>query len=253
MTNNADEDKRAGIKTLTLVEELANHERAGVTELADHLSLPKSTVHYHLDLLYEKGFVVKEDGSYRLSLRLLNFGESTRNQIQLYDVAKPEVNQLAEMSGELAILMVEERGYGVYLHKAKGSNAIDIDAPIGRHAFLHNRALGKAILANKPEAEVQAIIDQHGLPQTSENTITDEEELSEELAEVRERGISYNDQESIDGLRGIGVPILGEDAVLGAVSIAGPTARMKEERFEEELPELLQRARNVIELTVQNK
>lgn len=253
MTDGTPKNRRAGEKLLSIIEALAERESAGVTELAEELSLPKSTVHYHLDLLDERGFVVNEGGEYRMSLRFLNFGEHTRNKIELYDVAKPEVEWLAEETGELAILMVEERGFGVYLHKAKGSNAIDIDAPIGRHAYLHNRALGKAILAYKPESEVRDIVDRHGLPRTSENTITNEEELLEELSEVRDRGISFNDQESIGGLRGIGVPILGEDGVIGAISIAGPTARMKAERFEVELPELLQRARNVIELNVQNE
>jgi len=246
-------NQRAGEKLLSLIEELGEQDSAGVTELAEALSFPKSTVHYHLDLLHEQGFAVKANGEYRLSLRFLNLGEHTRDRIHLYEVAKPEVERLAEQSNELALLMVEERGYGVYIHKAKGSNAIDIDAPIGRHAHLHNRALGKAILAYKPKDEVKSIIDQHGLPQTSENTITDEEELLEDLAAVREREVSYNDQESIHGFRGIGVPILGEDEVLGAISIAGPTARMKEKRFEEELPDILQRARNVIELNVKNK
>lgn len=253
MGNGTRQNRRAGEKMLSLIEALGERESAGVTELADQFGLPKSTVHYHLDLLHEKGFVIKEDGEYRLSLRFLEFGEHTRNRVRLYDIAKSQVEWLAEQSGELAILMVEERGFGVYIDKAKGANAIDIDAPIGRHAYLHNRALGKAILAYKPEDEVRSIIDQHGLPQTSENTITDDEELFEELAEVRQEGISYNDQESIDGFRGIGVPILDEDEVLGAISIAGPTARMKEDRFNDELPEMLQRARNVVELTFQNQ
>jgi len=45
------------------------------------------------------------------------------------------------------------------------------------------------------------------LPSLTENTITDEDELYEELAEIRERGYSINNQETIPGLRAIGVPI----------------------------------------------
>lgn len=252
MAKTGTENRGAGEKLLSVIRALGDRDSAGVTELAEELSLPKSTVHYHLDLLHQQGLVIKDGTQYRLSLRFLTLGEHVRNQVRVYDVARAQVEWLAEESGELALLMVEEGGMGVYLDKAKGENAIDVDASIGRHAYLHNRALGKAILAFMSGAEVESILDEHGLPETSENTITDRDELTEELATIREREVAFNDQESIDGFRGVGVPILDGNSVLGAISVAGPTARMKGDRFHDDLPELLERARNVVELTVQN-
>lgn len=251
---NGTRKNRGTIETsLALIEELGNRGSVGISALADELSLPKSTVHYHLDQLREHGFLVKERREYRLGLRFLELGEHVRDEIDLYHLAKSRVDHLAEQSQELTLLMVEEHGLGVYIYKAKGENAIDIDASIGRHAPLHNRAMGKAILAFMPENRVRTIIDQHGLPRTTEHTITDEEVLFEELDTIRERGVSFNNQESIDGLRGVAVPILYEGTVLGAMSIAGPTTRFVDERFRDELPKLLQTSRNVIELNLRKR
>lgn len=246
--------QKTGQKIIGIVNELRNQGASGVTELADQLGIAKSTTHYHLDTLREEGYVVKDGSKYRLSLRFLRIGELSRSRIPIYETAKQEVNTLAEQTGELAILMVEEQGLGVYIHKAAGENAIDIDAPIGRFATLHNRALGKAILAHLDEPRVEQILDEHGLPKTSARTITDRDELFDELEQVRADGFAINREESIEGLSGIAVPILDNDGnVLGASSIAGPSQRLQTEVLVEDYAELLSRARNVIELTVQNR
>jgi DNA-binding IclR family transcriptional regulator len=240
-------------KQLLVLDTLSELGTAGVTAVADAVSLPKSTVHYHLDTLVEEGYVVRDDGAYALGLRFLEFGDAARRRLGIYEAARSELETLAETTGELALLMTEQRGLGVYVDKRHGENAIDVDAPIGRHAPLHNRALGKAILAHLPDERVDEVIDRHGLPATTERTITERDRLSEELARIREDGVSFNEQESVNGIRGVAVPILGTDGVEGALSIAGPVARLRDDEFEQRLVDRLDRSRNVIELTLQNE
>lgn len=246
--------QKTGQKILGIIDELEEHETLGVTQLADQLNIAKSTAHYHLDTLCEEGYVVKDGSKYRLSLRFLRIGELVRSRVPIYETAKEELDKLGEQTDELAILAVEEQGLGVYLYKAAGENAVDIDAPIGRIAHLHNRAYGKAILAYLDESRVKAIVDEHGLPQTSAQTITDHEELFNDLEKVRSQGFATNFQESIDGIHGVAVPILDTDgSVLGGISLAGPSERLKEEKMTSEYANLLSRARNIIELNVQYK
>lgn len=245
-------EQKTGQKIVGIIDELHEHGLLGVTETADHLEIAKSTAHYHLNTLCEEGYVVQEEGKYRLSLRFLRVGELTRSRVPIYETAKVEVNKMAEQTGELAILAVEEQGLGVYLHKAVGENAIDIDAPIGRFAYLHNRAYGKAILAHLDESRIETILDEHGLPQTSTQTITDREELFNELKQIRSQGFAINKEESIEGLHGVAVPILdNDDSVFGGISLAGPSQRLETETITGEYADLLSRARNIIELNVQ--
>ncbi|MFB6298126.1 MAG: IclR family transcriptional regulator [Salinirussus sp.] len=237
--------------TMRILEALVEREGAGVTELAERVDRPKSSVHGYLSTLRESGYVVKSGGEYHLGLSLLEFGSFARRRYPVYEVAKPEVRALAEQTGELANLLVEERGRGVYVCRETGDRAVGVDSYTGHRVSLHNTALGKAILANLPLERVDEIVERHGLPEATESTITDREELYDRLERVRSRGIAFDDEERLDGLRCVAAPILADDgSVAGAISVSGPTRRLRGDRFAEELPELLRDAAKVIELNL---
>jgi DNA-binding IclR family transcriptional regulator len=237
--------------TLRILETLKQLDGAGVTEVATRLDLPKSTVHNHVSTLLRNEYVVKEGDTYRVGLQFLEFGEYIRNRMPIYDVARPEVERLATESGELSNLLVEEHGKGVYLCRAKGSQAVRLDTYAGMRVHLHCTALGKAILAYLPEERVREIVDTHGLPSRTETTITDEDALRDELDSIRERGYAYDEEERLAGLRCVAAPIKNlEGNALGAISVSGPTSRMKGPRFDEEVPEQLISTANVIELNL---
>lgn len=237
--------------TIRIVAALKDLDGAGVTELATHLSMSKSTVHDHLATLRRHDYVTKDGDCYEVGLGFFEVGEYARKRRKIYEVARPEVTDLAEETGELANLMVEEHGRGVYLHRARGEKAVTLDTHTGKRRYLHNTALGKAILAHLPEDRVQAILDRHGLSAATPNTITNRERLHDELAKIRDRGVAYCGQERVEGLQCVAAPVLGQDdEVLGAISVAAPTTRLTGERFDEEIPELVLQAANVVEINV---
>jgi DNA-binding IclR family transcriptional regulator len=242
---------RAVDTTLRIVETLNDSGTAGVTDLAREIGEPKSTVYNHLDTLTRRGYVVKDDGEYRLACRFLELGSMTRERYLVYRVARDEVTALAEETGELAGLVVEEHCYGVFLHRAKGSEAVHVDTHVGKRIHLHGAALGKAMLAFSPADHVEEVIDRRGLPALTDHTITDEDALHEELDRIRAEGVAFDDEERISGLRSVAVPLRTDDGdVLGAISVAGPTSRLRGDRFRSELPDRLGSAANVIELNI---
>ncbi|WP_101297030.1 IclR family transcriptional regulator [Halegenticoccus soli] len=237
--------------SLRVLEALKRLEGAGVTELAKELHIPKSTVYSHLNTLRQNEYVVRDGDTYRVGLKFLDFGEHARNRMRIYDVAKPQVDHLAEKTGELANLLVEEHGEGVYVYRARGAQAVRVDTHAGMRVKLHCTSLGKAILAHLPEEQVDAIIERWGLPERTPQTVTDREVLEEELAAIRERGYAQDDGERLSGLRCVAAPIIGQNGyAVGAISVSGPMSRMKGERFDEEIPELVQSAANVTELNM---
>jgi DNA-binding IclR family transcriptional regulator len=235
--------------TSRILEALREHDGAGVTELADHLDIAKATVHSHLATLVDNEFVVKRGEEYNISLRFVDFGEYAKTNVDIYEITKQEVNRLAKETGEVAQFMVEEHGRGVYLHKASGENAIQTASYTGNRKDLHCTALGKAILSQFSEERVNAIVDKRGLPQRTSKTVSTREKLFEELAVIRERKVSYDDEEILTGLRCVAAPIEHPKGnIQGAISISGPTSRLKGDRFREELPEVVRGAANVIEV-----
>lgn len=234
-----------------IIEALWAAERATLGELARDLGLAKSTVHRHLVTLRHRGYVVRDDDVYRLSLRFLDIGRWTQTHERAYVLAESKVAQLAERTDERVQFIVEENGRAVYVHMESGEHAVRTDTHVGKHADIHASAGGLAILAHTDRERVEEIIDQRGLERLTPHTFDTPEALFEELESIRDRGYSINDQGHIEGLRAIGAPVMGpEERVIGALSISGPTNRMRGEWFEETLPQLLLGSTNELELRI---
>ncbi|MFC4248389.1 IclR family transcriptional regulator [Natribaculum luteum] len=234
-----------------IVEYLKEVDGAGVTELATELDLAKSTVHSHLATLYSNGYVTRDGDTFHVALRFFNLGNYAREQSSLYQVGRKKVDELAEETGEKVYILAEEHGRGMHLYIATGKRSVQTYARTGQLSYLHQLAAGKAILAHLPDDRIDEIIDRYGLPAQTEDTITDPDELWTELEEIRERGFAQNREESIPGLHAVGVPITDEDGVaVGALSLSAPAKRLRGERFDEEMPNLLLGVANEIEINM---
>lgn len=239
-------------RAFTVVEALRELEGARVTELADHLEMAPSTTHKYLTTLEAERCVVKEGDEYHVGMEFLDIGTYAKYRKQGYRLCVRKVTEMAEATGERVQFVIEEHGIGIYLHtEASDENAVMIDRRDGVHRYLHSTAAGKAILAELPTARVDEIVREHGLPAETERTIVDRASLDAELDRIHEAGVSYNDEESVEGLRAVGVPVFRPDGVvLGAFSVSGPSNRLKGDRFREELPNLLLGHANEIELNI---
>jgi DNA-binding IclR family transcriptional regulator len=238
------------IKTaFEIVQYLQDNDGARISELAEEIDKSKSSIHNHLDTLHELGYVTKSSNQYEIGLRFLDHGIYARDRRPLYEVAKPELEKIADETGQAVNLLVEEHGKGIYLARALGENAVSVDDRIGRQVYLHATALGKAILAFSPDDKVDWILNQHGLPKRTESTITDKDELVTELETIRKRGVAFDDEERLTGTQCVAVPILTDDEhPLGAISVSIPTRRMDDDPFDGHLPDRLKDAANVIRL-----
>lgn len=236
-----------------LLEQLsaADGDALGVTELADRLGLAKSTVHRHVGTLESLGVVARDGEKYRLGLRLLDYGLRARGGHDLYHIARPKVEELAETTGEKVWCITEEQGRSVHLFGAAGRNSVTTSARAGAWGYLHQHAAGKAILAHLPETRVRQIVERHGLPAKTPNTVTGEAELFEQLEQIAERGYAFNREESVTGLHAVGAAVTDDDGVaVGAISVSGPANRLKGEWLTDDLPDLLLGATNEIEINL---
>ena len=236
--------------SLRILDELRGGEARRVTEIAAATGLSKATVHNHLTTLEYEEYVVKTDqDTYQLGFRFLDLAHHARERIGIYDLVRDEVDELAAESGEMALYTVEEHGLGVCLYRELGEYAIETPLYVGYRSALHHTAVGKAILAHLPRERVEEILAERGLPAETEETITDRERLFKELDEIHERGIAFNHEETIPGLVGVGAPIIGRNGTVeGAISIIGPVSRLDEERFYDEIPDMISRSTNIIEV-----
>ena len=219
-----------------------------VSEVAAARGIPTSTAHVHLKTLHSLGYVVKEHGTYRLGLRFLRDGETVRLSHRIYTVGTEPVDDLATLTDEVANLGVEESGKRVLLYQSEGKKAVYDNAPIGEYTNMHWTALGKSMLANLPHTRVDAIVDAHGLPIKTNQTIATREALDVELETIRERGYAIEDEERREGIRSVAVPIIVDNLVIGALSLSGTKNRLNDDRIHDELLEPLREAASVVKV-----
>lgn len=237
--------------TFKILDSLIYLEGGTVTEIANHTSLAKGTVHAHLKTLHSHDYISKNDHEYRIGLNFLNLGLYAQDSIEGFSKIQAKATNLAQESGELVVFIVEENGAGVVLIRERGPNAVETEVRKGDRVGLHTTAAGKAIMTHIPFSRVEEIISRRGLGKRTDSTITNQKDLFKELKEIRSRGYAISSEEHTSGLYTLGAPVMGStDHVIGAISLSGPVKRLNSEQSRSELSELLLGAVNELELNI---
>lgn len=237
-----------------IVETIIHEKQWTVTEIATELEMPLSTTHNYLRSLVEAGYLRKHDNKYQISTRFLEIANRDRFDTELFTTAKPVLKEFAEETGEFSMLMIEEDGLGVVYGIEKGSKVEHIkirETHPGIRTHLHTTATGKAILAESSDKKIGRIIDSLGLTKKTDNTITEREELFDDIESIRDNGYAIDREERFDGMCGVGVAIFSElDQLQGAISVYGPTHQINEELVEGDLPKRVLEAANIIQVSL---
>lgn len=238
-------------RAFRILEALEENEGMTMSELADEFDIPRSTAHIYLKTLEKTGYIIRNDNEYHLGLRFLKHGGYARHRLRIYQAAKSEVDALARRTGEAVDLGIEENGKRVLVYKSEGPDVVTQKPVTGDYAHMHMTALGKAMLSEFEEERVNEIIDEHGLPKSTQYTIDNRTDLHAELDRTRERGYSLENQERREGIRAVGVPIGLDSEMASALSISGPMSKLTESRIDE-LQQHIHDSINVIEIKIRN-
>jgi IclR family transcriptional regulator, KDG regulon repressor len=200
-----------------------------LTELADLLSLNKSTLFNLLRTLEGHGYITQSPQTkrYRLGLRFLDRAALVTDYADVGRVAPPFLDDLRNKVEENVHLGVLEDGQVVYLYRAQGPHTLSVNSRLGMRAPAHATSMGKVILAFRSETEIAAVAAKHGLQACTPNTITALPALQECLREVKVRGYSTDAEEHHLGSECIAAPIFDlHHNVIAAVSVSIPSVRM---------------------------
>jgi DNA-binding IclR family transcriptional regulator len=200
----------------------------GVSELAKHLGLAKSTVFRLASSLVDERLLERnvESGKYRLGLVLFELGSLVRRKMDVSAEARPILRALMEKTGETVHLAVLDHHSAVYTNRVESRQAIRTAYGLGTRAPLHCTALGKALLAFQLKTFIDEIIVE-GLPRRTEKTIASGNALRQELATIRARGYAIEDEESEIALRSVAAAVYDDSArVVASIGISGPAHRL---------------------------
>jgi IclR family acetate operon transcriptional repressor len=170
---------------------------------------------------------------YRLGLQGIILAGAALNQLEIRKQAISILERLVAETSCNANLGILHRQHVMYVARIDGPKSARMYTPIGRQAPAHATALGKAILAFLPPAQVDDIIREDELVTCTPQTITDPSALSEELRRTRDRGYAVDQEEFLAGIRCVGVPVRGPaGTVEAALSLSGSVFQLREEDTE---------------------
>jgi IclR family transcriptional regulator, acetate operon repressor len=205
-----------------------------LTDVAQRVQLPPSTTHRLLSTLEKMGYIHQagELGLWYIGLQAFTVGTTFLANRDFVAESHAYMHRLVEQAGETANLAILDGTEAVFVAQVQCHEMMRTLVKLGSRVPLHASGVGKALFAALPDAQVDAILKVKGLPRITENTIVAMETMWAALRVIRQRGYSFDDEEHARSTRCVGAAIYDEHAEpLGAISIAGPSSRLADERI----------------------
>lgn len=249
-------------RAVQVIELLAEQvEGSAVTAVAQRLNIPASAAHRLLITLAETGIAEQDERTkhYRLTLAFPALGLRYLSRFTFMEICRPVMEALAMRTRELVRLAVINGANLVWIAKAQGSrSSLRIDPLEGRSAILHVTAAGKAWLASLPNEQAMKLVrlrrpgagraSAHYGPRAIQNT----DALIEDLELCRRRGYGLTYDEAELGVAAVGAVIRNGPnataAVVGTISVAGPSARIKRKDLGQMAEPVMEAARRLSEI-----
>lgn len=235
-------------RALRLLEILAGGDGMTLTALASASGLAASTVHRLLATLAAHGFVELEDRdqTWTIGVEAFRVGQAFHRRFEVATMGRPIMRELMEATGETANIGIFEGGEVVFISQVESAEPIRAYFRSGERRHAHASGIGKALLAAMTRDRVERLVRDKGLPRFTDATITEPERLFADLAVIRRRGWSLDDEERSRGMRCIAAAIYDENGeAIAGLSISGPSGRLEPDRVDH-LGPLVRRAADAI-------
>lgn len=245
-------------RTLDILElHAGNSEGLPLSETALRLGLAKGPTHRLLTQLVQRGYLEQNPISqrYRLTLRLVVLGFRHLTNTGLTDVCQPELDAVAESTGELVRLTVVDGDDLIWTAQAQGAkHGLRYDGNYGRPVNLTATATGKSWLATLDPERVRNIILSQGFGDPLEvgpRAVRDLDAALNEIEQTRKSGYGIAYEEGEPGMCAVAAAIPGTNPdapYVGTVSVAAPTVRTPQDKLHEWAPDVIALANRMSEL-----
>jgi DNA-binding IclR family transcriptional regulator len=205
-----------------------------LAEVARRTGLHRSTGHHLLQTLVGAGYLRQDTAtrSYELSAKLFQLTGRTWTPEQLGVIAQPLVAELARVSGEGASLAAYRDGVVKIVAKCDHDGPVRVVQDVGAERPIHATAVGKAIVAFLPPAELEGLLDRITYERYTPRTIVQRQALETELRRIRSTGCANDDEEHIEGIRCVAAPVrIYSGQVVASLCTVGPKSRMTRARL----------------------
>jgi DNA-binding IclR family transcriptional regulator len=240
---------------MLLILELVGRRSDPVTaaELGREMGLPKQTIHRLCNTLSQEGFLVQDYGGLRPGRRLRQMATGLLHASTSHIARHQILRRLAEDTGETVNFVIPEEGGMSYKDRIETNWPFRVQLPVGSNVPFHCTASGKTYLASLRKQERMRLIHARPLHQATKNTLTDPEALLSELRKISRRGYALDNEEFIEGMVAVAVPVRDADGrYMASIGVHGPAQRYSIERAKAFAPLLEAAASDLADVLMTN-
>ncbi|TAL37031.1 MAG: IclR family transcriptional regulator [Spirochaetes bacterium] len=212
---------------------IAEKNSIGITEFAQKMKLPKTTIQGIVQTLAALHMLERDPASakYRLGPMLFQLGMKYATNLDFVNITRGWVERLCYQYRQPVNvgMMVGDRV--ILVLRVEPENRFMVFPQVGSVLPAHSTSIGKMLLAHIDDARREELLRDYRFEGLTLNTITDRTSFIRELERVRSEGVSFDDQENIMGLSGVGAPLYNHTGqVVAAFALTGDTAVINEKR-----------------------
>jgi DNA-binding IclR family transcriptional regulator len=220
---------------LALLEAVAASPRpAPLAETARRLGLHRSTAHHLMQTLVGTGYLRQESASrgYELTAKLYQLTGRLWSAAQLGEIAQPFLEELTRATGEGTSVAAWIDGAVTIAAKCEASGPVRVVQDAAGDRPVYCTAVGKALAAWLPRAEVRAALARTRMARLTPKTIITPKAFEAELRRIRAAGYAVDDEEQYEGLRCIAMPVFAYTGqVFASMCVLGPRHRMTQQKL----------------------
>jgi DNA-binding IclR family transcriptional regulator len=221
-------------RAFEVIEFLAKQDSAvGISDIRRVLSLPLSSTANIVYTLTDLGYLERSqsDPSYRLSVKLLGVARRAQDRLDLVSQCHSLVQDAVRESGLTGHIAVLREEQSMYIDRVPSNSMVQVNSYVGQRWPAHTSAVGKAMLAFLPDAQVERLLKQMTLNKRTPYTITSPPALIRQLRAFRRLGYCWERNEGEVGLGCVAAPIFGSGhEVLAALSLTGTSQQVSSAR-----------------------
>lgn len=230
------------LRGLAILNTVANSSRPlSITDLVNELGLAKPTVHRIASQLEDENYLQRNpsDKRFVVGFKLKEFSTNILSNNSIGAPRRAILEALSNEIGETCNCTMLDGYQTVYFDRVECNWPIKINLHPGSRLPLHATASGKLFLAFMKTADRNRIIDAAPLLASTKHTITSGEKLKDQLKNIKKQGIAFDNEEFIDGMIAIAVPVFdNKNRICFTVAVHAPTTRQSMESLSEYIPSL---------------
>lgn len=234
-------------KALDILGKIARSERAiGLAELSELVELPRPTIHRTLQQLIEAKLILRapQKDRYVVGPALMQLSVDALTSVNARPPIRSILNDLVNATQETCNVGVLDQNEVVYIERVEGISPLRLQLQAGSRVPFHCTAIGKLLAAEQHKNVRTRLLNAMPLERFTERTLGSAEELEKEFSEIRAESFSFNNEEFVEGLTAIAVPISDQAGkVVAALSVHALQIRMPKDKAVSYLPGMHEKAK----------